>query len=385
MKKKIVAMVLTFSMLISSTSLSFAAINGGKQVKEVEAQRNATIVENAIGADDVAKNISKTKGHYIAGVDGLDIVIPKNGGNAINAELDTGEKISMNLPNEVADSEGILTENGTVVYDSSQENVTFLVQATENEVKAGEKESGVRTMVLIEDSTAPQDYAFKFELPKGSEFVRGSDLKSDEIDNDDIVIIDNEGFINGIIKAPWAKDANGKSLKTTYKLEGDVLVQHIEFDENTNFPVVADPWYGTSSQTENIGSPVEKNFTAYAAGQGTKGFEFKNGGYLSYTRGSGATANISFSLGAGYGAASLSVDIGFAAAESIGSVGASYPVPKVSGWYKLRVTEVHKVQTYKIMRRWKDSDTGRVTWKEFSRNAKVVGYVGLSGEPIKVA
>ena len=40
--------------------------------------------------------------------------------------------------------------------------------------------------------------------------------------------------------APWAKDARGRSLRTSYKLEGSNLVQLVE-TRGAAFPVIADP------------------------------------------------------------------------------------------------------------------------------------------------
>jgi len=42
-------------------------------------------------------------------------------------------------------------------------------------------------------------------------------------------------------EAPWAKDANGAAVTTRYRLEGNTLVQVVDFDQNTAFPVLADP------------------------------------------------------------------------------------------------------------------------------------------------
>ncbi|HHT7068150.1 hypothetical protein [Bacillus thuringiensis] len=39
----------------------------------------------------------------------------------------------------------------------------------------------------------------------------------------------------------WAKDANGKPVATHYKVDGNKLIQVVEFDKNTAFPVIADP------------------------------------------------------------------------------------------------------------------------------------------------
>ena len=49
-------------------------------------------------------------------------------------------------------------------------------------------------------------------------------------------------FLAGIV-APWAKDANGNDLPTSYRVEGTSVVQVVDFDATTAFPVVADPWF----------------------------------------------------------------------------------------------------------------------------------------------
>ncbi len=51
--------------------------------------------------------------------------------------------ISMELPEQVANSEGVLGKNGTIVYNAKAQNVDVLVQATENEKGNGEKKNMV--------------------------------------------------------------------------------------------------------------------------------------------------------------------------------------------------------------------------------------------------
>lgn len=43
------------------------------------------------------------------------------------------------------------------------------------------------------------------------------------------------------IDAPWAVDADGRKLNTHYKVDGSRLIQIVETDHHTVFPVVADP------------------------------------------------------------------------------------------------------------------------------------------------
>lgn len=52
-----------------------------------------------------------------------------------------------------------------------------------------------------------------------------------------------EPLILGTFALPWAKDANGKPVATSYRIDGDSIVQTLKFDANTAFPVVADPFW----------------------------------------------------------------------------------------------------------------------------------------------
>lgn len=65
-----------------------------------------------------------------------------------------------------------------------------------------------------------------------------------------------------IIDPAWARDASGASQDTSFTVEGQTLVQHVEVSSTADLPVVADPrarlaWYGatidfTKNETFNI-------------------------------------------------------------------------------------------------------------------------------------
>ena len=62
-------------------------------------------------------------------------------------------------------------------------------------------------------------------------------------DDGSVSLIGAGGKWLGGIATPWAKDANGKSVPTSYSIDGNKLTQHVSFDSTTAFPVVADPWW----------------------------------------------------------------------------------------------------------------------------------------------
>ena len=93
---------------------------------------------------------------------------------------------------------------------------------------------GFAAYVAIHDATAPTAYEFGYELPEG--------YKLSEDGRGGIKVINGEDIIVGAILAPWALDADGQQVPTTFKLRGDTLVQTVEHTEAA-YPVVADPTF----------------------------------------------------------------------------------------------------------------------------------------------
>lgn len=107
-----------------------------------------------------------------------------------------------------------------------------------------------RAVVAVPDSKAPSSYDFELELPKGIvptlkadgsvQFVLES--KANTKSNGTIA----EATF-GEIKKPWAEDAAGNPVPTSFSLKGNTLTQSIDFSADTKFPVLADPeaeWKG---------------------------------------------------------------------------------------------------------------------------------------------
>ncbi|MDR0614720.1 MAG: hypothetical protein LBF82_01985 [Lactobacillales bacterium] len=57
-------------------------------------------------------------------------------------------------------------------------------------------------------------------------------------------IVNAQNQITSIFSPAWAKDANGDTASTSYIVDGNQLTQHIDFDEHSVFPIVADPNWG---------------------------------------------------------------------------------------------------------------------------------------------
>jgi hypothetical protein len=60
---------------------------------------------------------------------------------------------------------------------------------------------------------------------------------------------ETDAVLLGAAFTPWVKDANGNPVPTRYSLDGNALIQTVDFNQNTAFPVVADPWYNPFSKS----------------------------------------------------------------------------------------------------------------------------------------
>lgn len=100
---------------------------------------------------------------------------------------------------------------------------------------------GVQTLIQIPDASSPREYRFPLDTPEGGTAALSGDGA--------VMILDANGEPVSGFRAPWAFDAEGNSIPTSFRLEDHELVQTVEFNASTAFPVVADPdlgveWWG---------------------------------------------------------------------------------------------------------------------------------------------
>lgn len=81
---------------------------------------------------------------------------------------------------------------------------------------------------------APQDYTFVLG-DESTRLVQGGDGA--------VSVQNSDGRTVNYVQPPWAVDAKGKQLPTSFTVEGNVLTQHID-TRGATFPVVADPQFG---------------------------------------------------------------------------------------------------------------------------------------------
>ncbi|MGA4844115.1 DNRLRE domain-containing protein [Streptomyces sp. G45] len=212
----------------------------------VDTSWKPTAAENALGlanlysdaADITAATASDDTYASIAATGENTVSVPwdgKNNGIDIKNEL---------MPNRLTIPGGSTKGTrvgGNVVYTSSGP-VDTVVQPT--------ADGGSRTLNIIKNASAPRDYETGFVLPAGMKAVTHDDgsvslYSAGDDDGDKAPTKEAAGFFD----APWAKDANGKDVPTSYKVVGNKLVQHVEFGADSAFPIVIDPsWWSTTKK-----------------------------------------------------------------------------------------------------------------------------------------
>ena len=112
-------------------------------------------------------------------------------------------------------------------------------------------DGSTRIMTVIPSAASSSTITYPMSLPAGAS------LLPDGQGGYDVVLNANSPVAQVIaqINAPWAKDANGKMLPTSYTVSGTTLTQTIK-TAGATFPVVADPWI-------TIGWNLYLNLTGY--------------------------------------------------------------------------------------------------------------------------
>lgn len=164
------------------------------------------------------------------------VAVTVDGGEQqVSVESGAGTTVSMQLPGEATREE---VSTAAVPDDLFRGDGDPLLSTSENgaTVSSYTTRDGVQTLIQIPSASAAKEYWFPLGVPEGGEAT----LFPDET----VIITDGDGRAVGGIKAPWAVDANGSSVPTTFRMEGNDLVQTVGFTEGTAFPVTADPDLG---------------------------------------------------------------------------------------------------------------------------------------------
>lgn len=232
------------SMLII-TSLVAGDITPVCAEKEINYKNEEDLVLDIVGTGDLNKDIDSDNENILI-ADGYEmcIEVPKDTSEPIYLTDGISDEVEMNLPQEVEQMDTELTERGTVLYTADNLDVSFDVEPLQVVGENEQTMEGLRTSIIIDNENAPREYEFSYDLSDGDRLVSSTEYLGEEFDTGEYYVVDSANVIKYIIDAPWAKDANGKDVNTYYRKEGNKLIQVVDFDKNTAFPVVADPsWW----------------------------------------------------------------------------------------------------------------------------------------------
>lgn len=94
-------------------------------------------------------------------------------------------------------------------------------------------DAGVRVLTATLDSSGPSSYEYTVDVPANAELVQVGEL----------YFLEDSTRVYGVLHAPWALDAAGTAVPTSYTWDDGTLTQHLDFAEGTVFPVIADPFW----------------------------------------------------------------------------------------------------------------------------------------------
>ena len=103
--------------------------------------------------------------------------------------------------------------------------------------------SSLMALLVIDSADAATEYRFENAVPADhTAFVHA---------DGSVRFIDADGSEAGGIAAPWAMDADGNEVRTSYTLDDTTLVQAVQH-QGATYPVIADPWWSPIAHVATI-------------------------------------------------------------------------------------------------------------------------------------
>jgi hypothetical protein len=196
------------------------------------AERTAAVIEKATGTADIAASADApgTPAKAVIHTENGQVTVntPSQATGSVTASSEVSGTLGLALPGTEG-VDGVKAGAGTVVYPNASSSTDIAVQPT--------TDGGARTLVTLRSGEAPARQSFGLDLPQGAEILEngegGFEITKETTEGVHLTL--------GTVEPAWAKDANGNPVATSYKLDGNNIVQTVEVNDKTAFPVVADP------------------------------------------------------------------------------------------------------------------------------------------------
>ena len=182
-------------------------------------------------------NVSKIeKGGYDLKGKEFSVSLPAHGNEFVELKSDLLGSIQLGLPDAVRQASPVALPGGVVKYDTPNVAVTERILKGKKKKKSFEF---LQSTTIIKNDNASKVHRYKYKLPKGYKLV---DFKKYERIKGKkgfagAYIIDKHKVVVSSIIFNKPKDAQGKEVPTSYKIEKDTIVQKVEFTGKTAFPV----------------------------------------------------------------------------------------------------------------------------------------------------
>lgn len=214
------ATVATATLAVASPGTAFAddTTTTGQVAAAID---NVDAKNGALVADAIASEADADSAAQTATVD-----IPANPTQGVKFTTNSGELLTIGLPNAKHGGKGTKTRKGVVAYSGKGGSANAVVPTSDG---------GVQLLTVVNRKKAPTTYAYPVTLPQGGhiEVAPGGTGAG---------VFNASGEVIAVVMAPWAKDANGKTVPTHFTTDGKTLTQHIAHQaKGVQYPVVADP------------------------------------------------------------------------------------------------------------------------------------------------
>ena len=113
---------------------------------------------------------------------------------------------------------------GATRVGNGQSDIDYLITAGDE---------GFQVLIGLADRDSSHQHTFDVNMPAGAILA--------EIDDGSIDIIGQDGISIGTFETPWAKDASGVEVATSYTIQGNSIIQSIDSTGDAVYPIVADP------------------------------------------------------------------------------------------------------------------------------------------------
>ena len=218
----------------------------------------ADLISEASPNEGPVAKADVTGDDIVAKTDTGTATIPLEASGVIEMASDDGISLSLSLPSGIEAQPAHVSEDETVVYDSTGQ---------------GDVSVGVQT--FTDGRLAVQTVLETPQAPRIFEYAVNDDLRLEHsVDGGIDIFSQVEGEAIGHVAPAWAFDADGAPVATHYSITGNRFTQVVEPAVDSTFPIVADPTVSlgwryyvkfNKAETKNIANSGISSKAKYAA------------------------------------------------------------------------------------------------------------------------